>query len=69
MGEAHPVFLKYYKMEIHIDISDEVHRIPCIECGETIIVSEDELKSKSTIKCERCGHEQLIVNSNKNDNE
>ncbi|MCC7534379.1 MAG: hypothetical protein IT246_10600 [Bacteroidia bacterium] len=56
-------------MEIHIDISDEVHRIPCIECGETIIVSEDELKSKSTIKCERCGHEQLIVNSNKNDNE
>ena len=50
-------------MEIQNDISDKVHRIPCTQCNEVIIVSDDELKTKSFIKCEICGHEQLIMTS------
>lgn len=50
-------------METHNDISDKVHRIPCNQCDEIIIISDEELITKGSIKCEKFGHEQLITTS------
>ncbi len=48
-------------MEIHKDISDRIYEIPCTQCPEIIIISDNELKTEGFIKCTKCGHEQLIT--------